>query len=67
MKRSDRILRKNHVQSGLSWEREKIIENNLLLKHIIDNDIKIIWRWIFAIVGLVVGLYLKSLLIVGGG
>lgn len=65
MLRSEKILKKNGIQEGLSWEKQKTIENSILLKHIIDNDLKHMWRWIFIMVGLIAGLYAKSL--VGGG
>lgn len=60
MKRSDRILKKNGIQEGLSWERRKTIENNILLKHIVDNDMNHIWWWIRIIVVMILGLYAKS-------
>ena len=60
MKRSDRIIKANGIQEGISWERQKTIENNILLKHIVDNDMKHMWRWIQGIVLLLVGLIAKS-------
>ena len=66
MKKSDKILKRNGIQGGLSWQKQKTIENCILLKHIIDNDLSHIWRWIFIIVGLIVGLYAESFFIKGG-
>ena len=60
MKRSEKIIKKNGIQQGLSWDRQKVIENNVLLKHIIDNDLSHMWRWIQGIVLLLVGLIAKS-------
>ena len=60
MKRSEKIIEKNGIQQGLSWDRQKVIENNVLLKHIIDNDLSHMWRWIQGIVLLLVGLIAKS-------
>ena len=60
MKRSEKIIQKNGIQEGLSWERQKTIENNVLLKHIVDNDMKHMWRWIQGIVLLLLGLIAKS-------
>ena len=60
MKKSEKILKKNGIQEGLSWERRKAVENNILLKHIIDNDMKHIWWWIRIIVLGILGLYAKS-------
>lgn len=60
MKRSEKILQQNGVQDGLSWQKKKITENSILLKHIIDNDLKHMWHWIKGIVLLVLGLMAKS-------
>ena len=60
MKRSEKILRKNGIQDGLSWQKQKTIENGILLKHIIDNDLKHMWHWIKGIVILLLGLMAKS-------
>lgn len=65
MKRSEKIIKKNGIQQGLSWDRQKVIENNVLLKHIIDNDLSHMWRWIQGIVLLLVGLIAKSFFIGG--
>lgn len=59
MLRSEKILRKNGIQEGLSWEKRKAIENNVLLKHIIDNSLNHIWWWIRIIVVMIFGLYAK--------
>ena len=61
MKKSDKILKKNGIQEGLSWEKRKAIENNILLKHVIDNDLAHMWRWIQGIVLLLVGLIANSI------
>jgi len=65
MKKSEKILKRNHIQEGLSWERRKTIENNVLLKHIIDNSLSHIWWWIRIIVLMILGLYGKLFLIGG--
>jgi len=65
MKKSEKILKRNHIQEGLSWERRKTIENNVLLKHIIDNSLNHIWWWIRIIVLMILGLYGKLFLIGG--
>ena len=67
MKRSDKIIKENGVQEGISWERRKTIENNVLLKYIVDHSIPIIWRWIFVMVGLIIGMYAKSFTSILGG
>ena len=41
-------------------DKRKTIENGVLLRHIIDNDLKHIWRLIFVLVGLIAGLYAKT-------
>ena len=61
MKRSEKIIQQNGIQEGISWEKRKAIENNVLLKHIIDNELKHMWRWIQGIVLLLVGLIAKSI------
>ena len=60
MKKSEKILKKNGIQEGLSGERRTGIENNVLLKHIIDNSLNHIWWWIRIIVVMILGLYAKS-------
>ena len=65
MKRSERILRKNGVQEGLSWQRQETLRNGILLRHIIDNDMSHIWWWIRIIVVMILGLYAKSFFIGG--
>ena len=67
MKRSDKIIRENGIQEGISWERQKTIENNVLLKYIVDHSVPIMWRWIFVMMGLIVGLYAKSFTSILGG
>ena len=67
MKRSDKIIRANGVQGEISWERQKTIENNVLLKYIVDHSVPLMWRWIFAMMGLIVGLYAKSFTSIFGG
>jgi len=67
MKRSDKIIKENGVQEGISWERQKTIENNVLLKYIVDHSVPIMWRWIFVMMGLIVGLYAKSFTSILGG
>ena len=62
MKKSEKILRKNSIPEYLppfTLEKE-VIKNTTLLKHIIDNDLRHIWRLIFVLVGLIAGLYAKS-------
>ena len=65
MKRSEKILKKNNIQGDFSWIERETIKNTTLLTHIIDNDLKHLWRWILVVVGLVAGLYAKSF-ITGG-
>ena len=60
MKRSDRIIKANGVQEGLSWQRQETLKNGILLRHIIDNDMNHIWWWIRIIVVMILGLYAKS-------
>lgn len=67
MKRSDKVIKENGIQEGISWERQKTIENNVLLKYIVDHSVPLIWRWIFVMVGLIVGLYAKSFTSILGG
>ena len=67
MKRSDRVIKENGIQEGISWERQKTIENNVLLKYIVDHSVPLIWRWIFVMVGLIVGMYAKSFTSILGG
>lgn len=59
MKKSEKILQQNGIQEGVSWTKQKTIENGVLLRHIIDNDLRHIWRLIFLMVGLIAGLYAK--------
>ena len=65
MKKSEKILQQNGIQNGLSWERKTAIENNVLLKHIIDNGLNHIWWWIRIIVLMILGLYAKSFFLGG--
>ncbi len=65
MKRSQRILEKNGDLSEMSWQKQKTVENGVLLRHIIDNDLKNVWRLMFVMLGLVAGLYAKSFFIGG--
>jgi len=67
MRRSEKIIRQNGVQGEISWERQKAIENNVLLKYIVDHSVPIMWRWIFVMMGLIVGLYAKSFTSILGG
>ena len=60
MKKSEKILKENGIQEGIPWTKRKAIENGVLLRHIIDNDLKHIWRLIFVLVGLIAGLYAKT-------
>ena len=60
MKKSEKILQQNGIQDGISWQKQKTIENGVLLRHIIDNDLRHMWRLIFVMIGLIVGLYVKS-------
>lgn len=46
MKKSEKILKKNNIPSDLSASEKTAIENNVLLRHIIDNDLKHLWWWI---------------------
>jgi len=62
MKKSEKILRKNDIPGGLTWLQREVIKNTTLLKHIIDNDLKHLWRWLLVIMGLIAGLYAKSLI-----
>jgi hypothetical protein len=59
MKKSEKILQQNGIQEGISWTKRKTIENSILLKHLIDNDLKHMWRLILLIMGLIAGLYAK--------
>ena len=65
MKTSEKIIKANGIQEGISWERQKAIENNVLLKHILDNSLNHIWWWIRIIVVMILGLYAKSFFIGG--
>ena len=67
MRRSDKIIKANGLQQGISWERQKTIENNVLLKYIVDHSVPLIWRWIFVMLGLIIGLYAKSFTSILGG
>ena len=59
MKKSRDIINKLEIPDELTDNDRMTIENNVLLKHIIDNDLKHIWGWlkglVLAIVGLAVG------------
>ena len=59
MKKSEKILQQNGIEEGLSWQKRKTVENGILLKHIIDNDLRHLWRLIFIMIGLIAGLYAK--------
>ena len=62
MKKSRKILRKANIPDGLSEYERKTIENNVLLKHIIDNDLRHLWNWVRGIALALVGLITKVLL-----
>jgi len=61
MKRSVKILNKNNISRDISESERMTIENSVLLRHIIDNDLKHLWRFIWSILILLVGLIAKSL------
>lgn len=65
MKKSEKILRKNSIPEGLPSLEKEVIKNTTLLEHIINNDLKHLWRWLFIVIGLIAGLYAKSF--VAGG
>jgi len=60
MKRSEKILRRNSIPVGISDGEKTAIENNILLKHVIDRDLNQMWWWIRFLVAIVVGLGIKS-------
>lgn len=60
MKKSEKILRKNNIPGELPRLEREVIKNTTLLEHIINNDLRHMWRLIFVMVGLIVGLYVKS-------
>lgn len=66
MKRSERILKKNNIPEGVPSLEREVIKNTTLLEHIINNDLKHLWRWLLIIMGLIAGLYARSF-IAGGG
>lgn len=61
MKRSERILKKNNISRGISDSERMSIENNILLRHIIDNDLRHLWRFVWSILIVLIGLIVKSL------
>lgn len=61
VKRSEKILRKNNISRDISESERTAIENNILLKHIIDNDLKHLWRSVWSILIILAGLIVKSL------
>ena len=60
MKRSEKILRKNNISRAISDNERTAIENNVLIKHVIDNDIKHLWWLIRLILAVVLGLLVKA-------
>ena len=60
MKKSERILRRNNISREISAEAQMAIENNILLRHVIDKDMNQMWWWIRFLVAIVVGLGIKS-------
>jgi len=60
MKRSEKILNKNNISRGISDSERTSIENSILLRHIIDNDLKHLWRFVWSILMLLIGLTIKS-------
>lgn len=60
MKRSERILKRNNISESISDSERMSIENGILLKHIIDNDLKHLWRFVWSILMLLIGLTIKS-------
>ena len=68
MKKSDKILSGVRVPQGEPslWEIWKVAcESKTLLKHVIDNDLKHIWRIILGIlsylIAVTIGFFLKGL------
>jgi len=60
MKRSEKILKRNNISSSISDNERMSIENSILLRHIIDNDLKHLWRFVWSILMLLIGLTIKS-------
>jgi len=56
MKRSKKVLARTEIPSNLNDNDRMTIENNVLLKHIIDNDLRHIWAWIKGIAMAMLGL-----------
>ena len=56
MRKSRKILDKADIPYNLNENDRMTIENNVLLKHVIDNDLKHIWGAIKLIAGAIVGL-----------
>ena len=69
MKKSDKIESKVKISQGEPslWEIWKVVcRNNALTKHVIDNDLRHIWRIIIVILSYLiigtVGFFLKGIL-----
>lgn len=56
MKKSEKILSETHIPLNTGENDRMTIENNVLLKHIIDNDLKHIWAWLKGIAIAVLGI-----------
>lgn len=46
MKKSEKILKDADIPEHLSEYEIMTIENNVLLKHIINNDLPHLWAWV---------------------
>ena len=62
MKKSEKILAKNNIPAELPSLEKAVIKNTTLLEHIINNDLRHLWRWLLVLVLLMAGLYGKSFL-----
>jgi len=56
MKKSEKILSQSDIPHDITESERMTIENNVLLKHIIDNDIKHLWAWVKGVVMAIVAL-----------
>jgi len=61
MKKSRKILNQIDIPHGLSENDRMTIETNILLKHVIDNDLKHIWGAIKLIAGAISGLVIAAI------
>ena len=60
MKHSEKILKGNNIPEDLPKWKQEIIKNTVLLEHIINNDMRHLWRWLLVMLILIAGLYGKT-------